>query len=437
MRTVLAPLALVGLGTPNVESLASYFGRLAQAHQVTLGQLEKVVCNDADYLRMGSGPTLKGATLNTAMLCSYSKQTHVLVQRLEKLTGARYLTQGTLLPLAGVLCNNQCRALTPRRRWCPRCYATALTDFAEPLAWLLPLITRCDQHHIPLEDHCRYCGAYQAAWRIGEQRRICCTCGKPLSGQGGPGSEWTLWDQWRQVEALKLLCHIATPDASVIEPSTLSTFVTALRQTGIPKSGPLGYALYTLEHGWKQRGAARALLETIFKLAALWGTSPIEILLRPVEAASKPLFSSDIFIPLPSRRPNHPGSALKKCKRRFTALLALPSAVVLPSAERVCAECHVNLGTFRLHHPDLWAAYVDKRSSLRKRQLCNRVLVANTYAENLLQELRRTHRRLHRKRAVARMMADIHVPKAIARSALRCALMGIRVERDIAKESPR
>src|SRR6185437_8751922 len=116
------PLHLHGVGTPAVESLASFFCRLADVHQVTPTQLSKVVCNDSAYLRSSSGPQLSNVDLYAGMFCSYSAQTEILVHRLEKLTGAQNLMCGTLLRLRHVLSANQVGSCVRKRRWCPTCY---------------------------------------------------------------------------------------------------------------------------------------------------------------------------------------------------------------------------------------------------------------------------------------------------------------------------
>jgi len=55
---------------------------------------------------------------------------------------------------------------------------------------------------------------------------------------------------------------------------------------------------------------------------------------------------------------------------------------------------------------------------------------ANCYATKLLRDLCTSGKRLHRKHAVAAMMKDIHVPKAVARSALRVALAQMSADRE-------
>src|SRR5947209_9244273 len=99
--------------------MASYFLRLTLVHQVRPGQLTQVICNDAPYLRVSCGGLiLKWRARYPAMLCSYSGQTEVIVQRLGKLTGERNLKHGTLLWLKQNLCRNQTGGVSERRRCC-------------------------------------------------------------------------------------------------------------------------------------------------------------------------------------------------------------------------------------------------------------------------------------------------------------------------------
>lgn len=435
MRSVLAPLELEGLCTQKVESLASFFLRLAAVHQVTPAQLAKVVCNDSAYLQTDLGVTLNGTGVYPVMLCSHSTQTSVLVQRLEKLTGAQHLTCGTLLAFSGVLCGNQCGALVCRRRWCPQCYAASSANFAEPLAWWLPLVRRCDDHRADLEDRCSYCGAFQRPWQIGDARRYCCKCGHPLWHGWTAPREWTPWEKWCHARAMDLLAYAATPGSPTIEADALKMFVAALPRGTVAARNRLGVALHNLTKGWKRRPEPRARLETIFRIAALWGTTPLNILLSPAEAAAPALFHSRVGIPQPELRPHHSKEALAKCEQRFRALLALPPQVLLPSPKRICVECNVNDGTFRRYFMDLWTAYLSKRKARRDIQKWEAISAATSYANHLLQQLSGTGQRLHLKKATSRMMTDIHVPKAVARSALRCVLTRVRVERDAVKQA--
>lgn len=425
MRSILAPLHLRGLGTPLVESLASYFCRLADAHQVTAKQLAKVLCNDSVYLRIEDAPKLRSIDLYPVVFCAHSGRTAVLAQRLERLTGADHLAYGTLLRLRGVLSRNQSGSCVQRRRWCPLCYAQHENITAEPLAWWIPQITYCPIHDTRLLDRCARCGSYQRDWRIGPARKLCTKCGSALKVCDATQDVLTPWEVWCQTQMLKVLEHIATPASAEISPDALSTFFMKVTQ--------IASAEGRRRPTWKELERPRVQghrWSTIFQVAAVWGTTPVEILLRPEEAVSPSLFESDIDTPKPPRRGGFNKRGYQLCIRTLHKLMKLPRPTLLPPLVEVCLENRVSVSSFYRIHSRLCTAYGDERRSRIEAAKITRFGVAYSYVTKLLEELQRSGRRLHRMNAVAQMMREIHVPKAVARSALRVALAKIAACRE-------
>lgn len=142
MITRLAPLALEGVGTQDVESLASYVCRLAAAHAVGAWQVRKLLMG-----HVGPGPCW-GRVKETRFeaLCASTQGAVNLVAALEALTGQSNLSCGTLTKLQHVL-SRRCDGLFfPRRRWCPECYRDDEARPFEPLHWRLQFIQRCPTH---------------------------------------------------------------------------------------------------------------------------------------------------------------------------------------------------------------------------------------------------------------------------------------------------
>ncbi len=431
MRSILAPLHLHGLGTPLVESLASYYCRLADAHQVTGKQLAKVVCNDSIYLRSDGLPRLQSIDLYPIEFCAHSGRTAVLVERLQRLTGADNLVHGTLLRLRGVLSRNQSGSCVERRRWCPICYAQREDIVAEPLAWWVPQITYCPTHGSKLLDQCARCGSYQRNWPVGRARKLCIRCGFELKVHNSARDVPTPWEAWCQARMLEVLEHIATPTSQEISPDAVKTFIKKV------------VAVASAEH--RQRPMSKEVEKlrsqgnrwsTIFAMAARWGTTPIDVLLRPDEAVSPALFERDISIPRPPRRCafNKPGYRL--CEATLRKLLALPSTTMLPPLRSLCQEFKVCISSFYDNHPELCSSYTNERRRRAENQKCISFSVACSYIARLLEQARRSGRRLHRANAVAEVMREIHVPKAIARSALRVAVAKMNARRELPTDEP-
>lgn len=427
MKTVLAPLRLEGVGTPLVESMASYFLRLARVHQVNIGQLTQVVCNNSDYLRVENAPKIAWRALYPAMLCGCSLQAQVLAHRLEKLTGADNLTRGTLLALQGNIGRNQRGAIADIRRWCPQCYAMASDDFAEPLAWSLPLITSCPIHEIPLVDSCAHCGQRQRPWRIDKFRRHCHNCKRLLTGNGSVNSSDSPWERWRQSEMLKILEYISSAETNLFRVNAARVFVGRLPER-MPDGASCRSIIPELRKRLAKSSSAMPSLAAFFSIGALWGTTPLDILLRPEEAASPGLFRNDVTIPLPPKRRPFLVEDYRRCKQRFIELMKLPKNVLLPPAIHVSREFHVS-AQFQARYAALWKAYMAEKMSRLAHHKLNKVLLANRYMERHLERLQKSGQQLHRRKAVALACHEVGVTKTVARSALRVVMLKMRMNR--------
>lgn len=426
MKPVLAPLHLHGLGTPLVESLASFYCRLADVHQVTPKQLAKVLFNDSAYLSIDDAPEMKSIDLNPRIFCTHSGRTEVVAERLERLTGAKHLVSGTLLPLRSVLSRNQTGSCVKRRRWCPMCYAQLGDMVVEPLAWWIPQITHCPLHGARLIDRCVRCGSCQRDWRAGPARTLCVKCGFSLRTPDAARDERTPWETWCQTEMLKVLAHIATPGSAEISPDVVTTFVAKAVESAAAEGRPCPVSRDTA----KMRVLGHRLT-TIFGVAAHCGTTPLDILLRPVEAVSLGLFESDIETsePPPKRAFNKRGYYL--CEHTMRRLLALPDTTALPPFRHLCLEYAVSLPNFRRKNPELCAKYGNERKRRIEIAKSTRFEVASSYLTKLIEQLQRSGKRLHRMNTVAQMRREIHVSKAIARSAIRVALAKMNASREI------
>ncbi len=171
-RSLLFHLEPIGVGTPDVESLTSYFKRLALAHSVSLSKLikyeiapligqKKQLTNSSNY-RQG---ILLGK--NSKSLNGTGKLATVLVEVLEALTRRNDLRFLTMLPWGNVL--PILDLLRPVRAWCPACYEEQkLTQKVvyEPLIWTLSAVRVCPLHHQHLETRCPhcYCSPSLLAW---------------------------------------------------------------------------------------------------------------------------------------------------------------------------------------------------------------------------------------------------------------------------------
>jgi len=272
-------------------------------------------------------------------------------------------------------------------------------------------------HGARLIDRCTRCGSYQRDWRVGAARKLCIKCGFALKVRDSARDVRTPWEVWCQTQMLKVLEHIATPASEEISPDAVKTFIKKVIPIASSEGcrRPMGRELEKLRSQGNR-------WSSIFEMAAHWGTTPMDILLRPDEAVSPSLFEPDIQTPRPPHRRafNRPGYRL--CERALRKLLTLPSATILPPLKSMCLEYKVSISSFYRNHPKLCASYANERRRRIETSNNTRFSVACSYVAKLLEQWRRSGRRLHRVNTVAQMMREIQVPKAVARSALRVAL---------------
>lgn len=166
--TQLFPVPLLGVGTPWVESLASYVCRLALAHGVSARQLLLVT------LGMRAPGQLNG----------YSGFAATVVEGLGVLTGQVNLVHGTLLRLRHVLSVNAINSIAITRRWCPSCIADDLDRNErgyDPLFWSIKAVSLCSKHDAWLVSACSHCLAPQPYLPYGGVHRTHCSrCKRPL-----------------------------------------------------------------------------------------------------------------------------------------------------------------------------------------------------------------------------------------------------------------
>ena len=205
-RTSLYHLKPIGIGTPFVESLTSYIGRLAAAHTVSLGSLTakefwprvssfQAPGHNQKYAGPYSTFLYEAHALNGVGRCAER-----WVQVIESLTDQSDLHLLTTLTWKQV--TSEQGLLRSKRAWCPLCFA----DWAgsgktvyEPLLWALAAVSVCSRHGMPLLTVCPWCrresGALSGRWHAG----YCARCRQWLGsnrscpeslGEGGTYRRW-------------------------------------------------------------------------------------------------------------------------------------------------------------------------------------------------------------------------------------------------------
>ncbi|MFC3627788.1 TniQ family protein [Vogesella amnigena] len=152
-RSSLHALTPLGCGTGQVESLQSYFCRLAASHAVSLPSLARLVASTLP------GELRENFDWHERNLNGTSDVSQSWAAALSSLTGVGHLDKLTLLPWREVMAQ---RSLTAKSgRWCPECFAEDQKQGRSPyfrLVWELSDVKVCHRHQSPLVNICPDCG---------------------------------------------------------------------------------------------------------------------------------------------------------------------------------------------------------------------------------------------------------------------------------------
>lgn len=181
-RSVLVPLEPLGLGTMHVESLSSYFQRLADQHDVS----PKVIAREFVLPRLGFnnrvGEVQTDRYWRSSFFSGMGEVPEQWCRILGDLTGVMGLRRLTLLPLHGLI--GMHGSASAERRWCPHCIAESEAR-GQPygqLLWEIGCVKACPKHEIHLVSG-HGCGPEDAVppLRIKPLPHLCWSCGVRLS----------------------------------------------------------------------------------------------------------------------------------------------------------------------------------------------------------------------------------------------------------------
>lgn len=151
-RSTLHALMPMGQGTSHVESLTSYFCRLAHSHGMTVRNLAAWTLDHYDQAIPGNFKWFRRS------FAGMSAETEQWAAWLSELTGVANLDHLTLAPWRNLISNP---SLTPvSDRWCPCCLAEDLANQTSPylrLNWELAPVTTCLRHKVELVSACPHC----------------------------------------------------------------------------------------------------------------------------------------------------------------------------------------------------------------------------------------------------------------------------------------
>ena len=238
-RSTLHALAPIGLGTADVESLTSYFCRLAHSHGMTarnlaawvLAHYEQPIPDDFRWFRRA----FSGLSVETEQWAAW----------LAELTGVANLDFLTLTPWRHLISNPGLAPVSDR--WCPCCFTEDRAQEKSPylrLNWDLAPVTACLTHKVGLVSACPHCGKTNVRNRattvvVG----YCTSCGGFLGdAQASPASAEALWVARQAGLALATPPKIASDGVStlletIIERMAGGNVAAFAKKLGLSKSG--------------------------------------------------------------------------------------------------------------------------------------------------------------------------------------------------------
>lgn len=173
-----------GLGSAEVECLASYLHRLAAAHGVTLYQL-------IDRLRHwwpGRAGKVRRSLpkhCHSVRFNGYGPDVEVLVAALCLATDLPTIRACTLLSMKEIGAGNRLGSVKQTRAWCPACYREAAKSgrtIYDRLLWQVQGVEKCQLHGIALIQACKSCGGLQRNQASRTSLALCESCGADLAG---------------------------------------------------------------------------------------------------------------------------------------------------------------------------------------------------------------------------------------------------------------
>jgi TniQ len=214
-RSRLFNLSPIGLGTPMVECLTSYFSRLAQAHCLSPGALTQY-----ELMPRGAGArNMFGcktrARSHTSGINGKDSVAANFVSVLGKLTSRSDLKYLTMIPWKSLLPSKF--LMRNVAAWCPDCligWEQSGKPVYVPLLWTLEVVKFCPYHRRALRLTCPHCKRPQGV--LGQRSRVgfCARCRRSLASDSGKDDsecyaavqqETPEWEIWVANQMLRLI----------------------------------------------------------------------------------------------------------------------------------------------------------------------------------------------------------------------------------------
>ena len=279
-----------------VESLTSYWSRLAEAHCVTVGTLiSQVIAEELgkNYIIECSKKCGSRLYENASTLNGMGVLTEEFIRAISNLTGCdvSFLT----LRSWRNICPDR-NILRPTKAWCPHCledWKSKQLPIYEPLLWCFKDVTLCKTHNTLLITHCPSCDSGIPLLNRMSRNGYCSHCNRWLGTANTPETEsdYIPWDHFVISNIEDLLINL--PDPNITANSVKGLIDALIEQTG----GIIGFSNYfgiakSIVSEW-HRGLHKPSFSMLLKICYSASTNLLPAISKeqPIHLMDKPIFS--------------------------------------------------------------------------------------------------------------------------------------------------
>lgn len=362
MSSVLLPLLPLGMGTAQVETFGSYFGRLAQLHTCSNHQLAEFLSSWMSR-ELGRKVKLNKSTLYATKgsgMASFGVCLEAYVNAVEHAMGINTLRRCTLIPIRDALCSQNLGCIRRTRVWCERCFADDI-EFGTPaydrLLWTLQASTRCPEHRVALRTTCPACGVTQSYQHRSGNSLLCWRCDRPLIG---PVSQLHLAPEpaLGERDLCELVHAISRGGPRIAGCNPFHAFQRALTSIVSPLAPIVSTVARVNGSARAQDAEVKPTLRTMLRRAHAAGVTVLQVLEDPVGAATAAgQLIFDQHAVAATARLRHPEEVVAEVRQAMKLELKKPNSEQIPQIKTLANSCGVSEGFVRHHFPQMIKRY--------------------------------------------------------------------------------
>ncbi|RBA25654.1 helix-turn-helix domain-containing protein [Herminiimonas fonticola] len=413
-RSTLHALIPYGKGTSEVESLVSYFCRLAASHSVSTLVLSRTIAEHFEQI------VAAGFDWHERQIAGIRESAFTWSAGLSALTSVQGLDRLTFLPWREVISQNGL-SIVKRGQFCSACFAEDIECGRQPyfrLAWESAEVSVCSKHGQRLTRHCQHCGKdnvrHAAAFVV---PGWCTHCGVPLAKAKEYQADVAIEpdELWRARQVGELLASQESITAEVSRNTYLAGITRIITELHKGHSASfarrIGIAKSTVHHWFK--GDGTPTLAISMKIAAHHGTSLKQLLTGDLSDWQPPMIQKQLVLQLSSAVPKPHKTPREidwlEIEKQLSTFLLLPTPIsVLEAARRLDLEARqlylrANKTTRQLG--ERWKTYLKRRQE-------SKVIAAWPYLEVACLDLWAEGKAVTRREIVARVPEEILSPVA-------------------------